>query len=194
VNLPDSAITAVHRSDDSGTTANFTDYLAQTAPKVWTQPGADVFPYKSGDGANGTSGVISAVTNGKDTIGYADLSKAGSLSIAKIKVGSNWVAPSADGAAKVVDNSPIATGRATNDVAVEVKRTTTDATEYPLTLVSNLIVCQTYADSKVGALVKSYAQYLTGADGQQAAAKAAGSAPLSSNLASKVAAAVATVK
>jgi phosphate transport system substrate-binding protein len=34
--LPDLAITAVHRSDDSGTTENFTDYLFATAPDVWT--------------------------------------------------------------------------------------------------------------------------------------------------------------
>ena len=34
--LPDATITAVHRSDDSGTTKNFTDYLFQVAPDVWT--------------------------------------------------------------------------------------------------------------------------------------------------------------
>ena len=34
--LPDPAITPVHRSDESGTTANFTDYLDQAAPDVWT--------------------------------------------------------------------------------------------------------------------------------------------------------------
>lgn len=34
--LPDAAITAVHRLDKSGTTGNFTDYLYQNAPDVWT--------------------------------------------------------------------------------------------------------------------------------------------------------------
>ncbi len=49
-------ITAVHRSDDSGTTKNFTDYLNTLAPEVWDQKAADAFPYQSGEGAQGTSG------------------------------------------------------------------------------------------------------------------------------------------
>ncbi|MDX6551623.1 MAG: phosphate transport system substrate-binding protein [Gaiellales bacterium] len=194
VSLPNANITSVHRSDKSGTTNNFTDYLNKAAPSVWTNPKDDVFPYKTGDGANGTSGVVSAVTNGKNTIGYADLSKAGSLSVAKIKIGSSFVAPSTAGAAKSVANSPIDTSREANDITVQINRTTTDASEYPLTLVSNLIVCQTYADAKVGSLVQAYAKYVTSDAGQQAAAKAAGSAALSGSLATKVAASVATVK
>jgi phosphate transport system substrate-binding protein len=138
--------------------------------------------------------VVSAVTNGKNTIGYVDKSAAKSLSIAKIKVGSSYVEPTAEGASKIAETSPVATGRAANDIVVQINRTTTDASEYPLTLVSNLIVCQTYTDAKVGSLVKAYAQYVAGSDGQQAAAKAAGSAPLTGALASKVAAAAGTIK
>jgi phosphate transport system substrate-binding protein len=77
---------------------------------------------------------------------------------------------------------------------VQINRKTTDTSEYPLTLVSNLIVCQTYGDAKVGSLVKAYAQYAASSEGQQAAAKAAGSAPLTGALASKVTAAAASIK
>ena len=192
--LPGTTIDAVHRSDKSGTTNNFTDYLNKTAPSAWPQAAADVFPYRTGDGANGTSGVVSAVKNGKGTIGYADLSKAQGLPIAKIKVGRTYVMPTADGAAKVVATSPIDTGREANDIAVKVNRMTTDPAEYPLTLVSNLIVCQTYADPSIGSLVKAYATYVTGTAGQQASAKAAGSAPLSGALAETVAKTAATIK
>ena len=86
-NLPDKAITPVNRSDDSGTTANFTDYLADTAGNAWPYPADDTWPVKGGEAANGTSGVIDAVTNGDGTIGYADESQAGDLGVATIKVG-----------------------------------------------------------------------------------------------------------
>ncbi|MEK9599696.1 MAG: extracellular solute-binding protein, partial [Pontimonas sp.] len=35
VDLPDLAITPVHRSDESGTTANFTDYMSKASPDYW---------------------------------------------------------------------------------------------------------------------------------------------------------------
>ena len=54
---------------------------------------AETWPFKSGEGANGTSGVIEAVTNGKGTIGYADASQAGNLGTASIKVGSSLRRP-----------------------------------------------------------------------------------------------------
>lgn len=183
--LPSASITAVHRSDDSGTTKNFADYLNKTAPDVWDAEPADTFPYSGGEAAQGTSGVIAAVTDGTNTIGYADASKAGDLGVTSIKVGEEFVAPSAEGAAAVVADSPLAEGREASDIAVALDRTTTDPTHYPLVLVSYLIVCQEYADAEVGTLVKAYAGYIAG-DGQQEAATAAGSAPLSTELADKV--------
>ena len=109
-------------------------------------------------------------------------------------MGSSYVEPTAEGASKIAETSPLESGREANDVVVKINRKTTDTSEYPLTLVSNLIVCQTYSDAKVGSLIKSYAQYVAGTEGQQAAAKAAGSAPLTGALASKVTAAAATIK
>lgn len=192
--LPSAAIGTVHRSDKSGTTANFTDYLSKTAPKAWTKPAADVWPFSSGDGAQGTSGVVSAIKGGKNTIGYADESKAKGLGIAKIKIGSQFVAPSADGAAKLVESSPLVTGRAQGDLAVALNRTVTDPSEYPITLVSYDIACQTYGQPNVGSLVKSYLTYVTSAAGQSAAASAAGSAPLTSALVTKAKSAVDSIK
>src|SRR5690606_18811873 len=49
VTLPDLAITAVHRADDSGTTENFTEYLAAAAPEVWTFEPDGVWPLESGE-------------------------------------------------------------------------------------------------------------------------------------------------
>lgn len=192
--LPDATITAVHRSDDSGTTKNFADYLAKVAPEIWDAAPSDTFPYTGGEAAQGTTGVIDAVANGKNTIGYADASKAGKLGVAAIKVGDTFVDYSAAAAAAVVEGSPLVEGRDANDIAIALDRETTDPTHYPLVLVSYLIVCQEYADARTGVLVKAYAGYVASAAGQAEAAKSAGAAPLSADLSAKVAAAVATIE
>ncbi len=103
-------ITPVHRSDDSGTTQNFTDYLAQAAPDNWTYPASQTWPVQGGEAGDGTSGVVAAVTGGAGTIGYADESQAGDLGKAMIKVGSAYVGPSAEAASKVLDESKVGLG------------------------------------------------------------------------------------
>jgi len=178
--LPALAITAVHRSDDSGTTKNFSDYLFQNAKTDWAieKPG-DTFPFESGEGAQGTSGVVAAIENGTGTIGYADASKVSKLTTAKIKVGSDFIAYSPEAAAAVVDGSPAVKGRDAADMAIDINRTTTNPDEYPLVLVSYLIGCQEYADAKVAPLVKNYIKFILSAEGQQVAVTSAGAAPLS---------------
>ncbi|CAN5159155.1 phosphate ABC transporter substrate-binding protein PstS [soil metagenome] len=192
--LPSAAINVVHRSDDSGTTQNFTEYLSANAPTVWDAAPAQTFPYSVGDAAKGTSGVADAASSAKNSITYIDDSGKGKLSVAQLKVGDAFSTISADGAADVVSKSPVADGRDANDLAIAIDRTNTDANAYPLVLVSYLIACQTYSDAAKGSLVKAYAGYVASSEGQTAAASAAGSAPLSSDLATKVAAAIATIK
>jgi phosphate transport system substrate-binding protein len=194
VTLPTAAITVVHRSDDSGTTQNFTDYLATNAPTVWDAPAAQTYPYKVGDAAKGTSGVADAVKAAPNSITYIDDSAAGSFGKAQLQVGTAFSTISAAGAADVVAKSPVATGREANDLAIAIDRKNTDANAWPLVLVSYVIACQTYADPATGSLVKAYASYIASDAAQQAAATAAGSAPLAADLASKVAAAIATIK
>jgi len=192
--LPATPITAVHRSDDSGTTKNFSDYLGQTAPTVWTEKASDTFPFQTGEGAQGTSGVVSAVTNGVGTIGYADASQAGELSTAKLQVGTDFVAYTPEAAAEVVAGSPLVADRAADDLALDLNRKTTNPAEYPLVLVSYAIVCNEYADSAQGELAKAYVEFIASAEGQSVAEEAAGVAPLTSELEANVAAVLATVK
>ena len=186
--LPSTTITPVHRSDDSGTQDNFTQYLSAVAPDTWTDEADGVWPLKSGEGANGTSGVIESVTNGDGAIGFADESQAADLGIAKVKVGEEYVAPSADAAAKVVDASPRVEGRPEGDIAIDVDRNTTEADAYPIVLVSYVIACPTYEDKESADLVRSYLSYVVGSDGQAAAEEAAGSAPMSGALSDEAAA------
>ena len=180
--LPATTITPVHRSDDSGTTANFTDYLEQTSEGSWKYPTDDTWPIKGGEAGEGTSGLVAAVQAGDGTIGYADESQVGDLGVAAIKVGSEYNMPSADGAAKVLANSPKVSGRGANDMAIEVDRTTTEAGSYPLSLTSYLIACPTYDSASDADMVQGYLSYIVSEDGQKTAAEQAGSAPLESSL------------
>lgn len=194
VTLPDLAITPVHRSDKSGTTANFTDYLAKTATDVWTFGSVEEWPLAAGEAAQGTSGVVNAIKAGNGAIGYADHSQTADLSAVNVQVGSEWVEPSAEGAAIALDASKLEEGRAATDLAFALDRTTTEAGAYPVVLVSYLIGCVEYQDADQAALVKGFFTTAISEAGQQAAADNAGSAPISSDLAAQAQSAVDAIK
>jgi phosphate transport system substrate-binding protein len=176
--LPDMAIAPVHRSDKSGTTKNFTDYLAKAATSNWPSGAVDTWALKGGEAANGTSGVIAAVKAGKGAIGYADESQAAGLGVANVGVGSSFVAPTADAAAKVVEGSKLKSGRGTYDFAYDLNRTPTASDEYPIVLVSYHIGCIKAKDKSTADALKAFENYVISTDGQEAAAKSAGSAPI----------------
>jgi phosphate transport system substrate-binding protein len=178
-NLPGTTITPVHRSDDSGTTKNFTDWLHQSAPDVWPDEAGGTWPLSGGEAGAQTSGMVAAVKSGAGAIGYADESQAAGLGVAKIKVGKEYVLPTAEGAAKVVGTSKQVDGRTRYDHALTINRTTTDSSEYPLVLVSYHIGCLQYPDTSTADLVKAFFTYVVSTGGQQTAAESAGSAPIS---------------
>ncbi|MEB4613974.1 phosphate ABC transporter substrate-binding protein PstS [Leucobacter sp. M11] len=192
--LPDQAINPVHRSDKSGTTGNFTEYLGAAASAEWTHGSVEEWPIQGGEAAQGTSGLVDAVTNGVGTIGYADASRAGDLGTVNIKVGDEYVGYTPEAAAAIIDKSPLAEGRGANDLAIEIDRTSTEAGVYPIVLVSYLIGCEEYAEPKTAELVKSYFGYMASEAGQQVAAEASGSAPISADLRTKIDAAIAAIK
>jgi phosphate transport system substrate-binding protein len=197
VELPETRIVPVNRSDESGTTENFTDYLSKVAPKVWTHEVSGEWPVKGGEAASGTSGVVEAVSSGEGAIGYADASQAGELGKALIKVGSNWAEPSAEAAAKVLDLSkedPELEKGQKNVIAFEIDRKTEASGVYPIILVSSLIGCTEYKSASEAGLVKGFFEYAISPEGQALAEEQAGSAPLSEALTKKVEAAVASIK
>jgi phosphate transport system substrate-binding protein len=192
VNLPSTKITPVHRSDDSGTTDNFTDYMHSAAPSVWTYAPDGTWPLKTGESGAQTSGMVQAVKAGDGTIGYADASQAQGLGIAKVKVGNTFVAPSAAGAAHDFDLSKqdpsLSQGKEV--IAYTVERTPTSASDYPVLLVSYLMGCTKYSSTDTTKLVGAYFKYIVSPDGQQVAAQNAGSAPLPPGVSKSVTAAV----
>jgi phosphate transport system substrate-binding protein len=180
--LPDEAITPVNRSDESGTTENFTEYLSAAAGDAWPHDPSGDWPVAGGEAAQGTSGVVGAIGAGSGAIGYADLSQAGNLGVASIGVGEEFVVPSAEAASAVVENSETVEGRGEYDFAIELNRGTTGSGEYPIVLVSYHVGCIEYDDQEKADLVKSFMAYVVSSEGQQAAAEAAGSAPISAAL------------
>jgi phosphate transport system substrate-binding protein len=74
VTLPDLAIQTVHRSDGSGTTYVWTDYLAKVSAEWKTRVGfANSVSWPGGLGASGNAGVAGAVKNSAGAIGYVEL-------------------------------------------------------------------------------------------------------------------------
>ncbi|SEE96428.1 phosphate ABC transporter substrate-binding protein, PhoT family [Arthrobacter alpinus] len=185
--LPDLAITPVHRSDNSGTTENFTDYLAAAASTVWTDKKSGDWPTAlPGENAKGTSGVVKTITETPGAITYADDSAiTDALGKVELKVGDSYVPVTAEAAAKAVDAATVVEGRAANDLSLKLDRKTTVAGAYPAVLVSYGVFCASYPDAATADLVKAFGTFVLSEDGQKQAADAAKSAPLSTELAAK---------
>ncbi|MBO0896806.1 MULTISPECIES: phosphate ABC transporter substrate-binding protein PstS [Arthrobacter] len=195
--LPDTPITVIHRSDESGTTENFTEYLAAAAPAVWSTEASGEWPadLDGQENAQGTSGVVSAAGATDGAITYADASAVEGMGTVAVKVGAEYVPYSSEAAAKAVEASTPVTGegRPDGDMAMDLVRDTTESGAYPVVLVSYHIYCTTYPDSETVDLVKAFGSYVVSEEGQAAAADAAGNAELSQPLREKAEAALAGI-
>ena len=100
VALPTTDITVVHRSDGSGTSAVFTDYLSKVSPEWKEKVGTGTSPsWPVGLGGKGNEGVTGQVKSTPNTIGYVELAYAvqNKLPVAQIKNASgSYITPSID--------------------------------------------------------------------------------------------------
>ncbi len=111
VALPDRAIVVVHRSDGSGTTAVFTEYLAKiSAPWKSTVGAAKSVRWPTGIGAKGNEGVTAMVQSMPGAIGYVELAYARQnkipIALLRNRQGA-FVAPSAQSASAAAIGSPL---------------------------------------------------------------------------------------
>ena len=181
--LPATPITVVHRSDKSGTTQNFVSYFIDTVPDAWPYELSENWPNEVGQGAKGTSGVISTVQQADGTIGYADFSQVGDLGTVAVKVGEEYVEISAEAGSKVIDDSELdSSAEGENRVVVKLNHSTSAEGAYPIVLVSYDIACPAYKDADTAKFVKSWLTYVVSEEGQQTASQNAGSAPLPDSL------------
>lgn len=193
--LPDTAITVVHRSDKSGTTQNFVSYFKDVTPDNWTYDLSENWPNEVGQGAKGTSGVISTVKQADGTIGYADFSQVGDLGTVAVKVGDKYNEISAEAGSKVIgDSKQDDTVKGDNRIVIKINHATEAEGAYPIVLVSYDIVCPAYKDTKQAEFAKAWLTYVTSDEGQKAAQDAAGTAPLPSSLKSEITKSIEAIK
>ncbi|GAB2624906.1 phosphate ABC transporter substrate-binding protein PstS [Streptomyces capparidis] len=184
--LPSLPIQAVHRSDDSGTTKNFTAYLGKTAPNVWKYEADKKWPAKGGQSADGSSGVAAQVKQGSGTIGYFEISYAEANQIKTVSLDTGAgdpIVPSTEAASKAIAEAKIVgTG---NDLAMDIAYDTKAAGAYPISLVTYEILCDKGNKADTLKSVKAFLEYTASEAGQQSIADK-GYAPLPTEVAEKV--------
>ena len=166
VRLPATPITVAHRSDGSGTTENFTKYLATAAPGTWAlKSGATVEWPADTQAGNGNQGVAQIVKGTTGAIGYVDLSdaKASGLQTATLK----------NKAGKLVKPTLEATSAALAGITVadDLSYNPLDAggdTSYPIAAPTWILVYKTQTDKAKGEALKSFLTFLL-TDGQDIA-------------------------
>jgi phosphate transport system substrate-binding protein len=181
VTLPDMAITTVHRSDGSGTTGVFTDYLSKVSPEWKTKVGSGTtVAWPGGVGGPGNAGVAGAVKNQPGTIGYVELiyaiqNKLG-YGIVKNAAGT-YVAASLDSTTKAADGfvSPDFGNLKGQQAKLSITNSA-NADAWPISTFTFLLLPKDFSDKAKGLAILRFAWY--GTHEGQAFAKDLGYAPL----------------
>jgi phosphate transport system substrate-binding protein len=192
--LPATRISPVYRSDSSGTTDNFQQYLAAAAPNSWTRGTGSEFQGGVGEGAQKSAGVIQAVQSASGSIGYVEKGFAdqSGLPYAQINDGSGPVALTEDAARKAIDSATFAGWG--NDLELNLKSiySTRAAGAYPLVLATYEIVCSKGYDPATSAAVRSV--LTVAADDAQDGLSAAGYVPLPDKFKKRLIAAINAIR
>ncbi|MGW2722206.1 phosphate ABC transporter substrate-binding protein PstS [Streptomyces sp. NPDC001492] len=166
VKLPDLKIQAFHRSDESGTTDNFTKYLKAATPDNWKYSGGKAWQAKGGQSAAQSSGVAAQVKQTNGAIGYFELSYVtDGVKAVSINTGASApVAPSSDSATKAIaDAKVVGTGK---DLSLQLNYNTKADGAYPITLVTYEIVCDKGNKADTLPATKAFLRYIASEDGQ----------------------------
>jgi phosphate transport system substrate-binding protein len=165
--LPDLKIQAFHRSDESGTTDNFTKYLIATAKKDFPYEGGKAWQAKGGQSAPQSSGVAAQVKQTSGAIGYFELSyaKDGIKTIAIDTGAAEPVKATVDNATKAIaDAKVVGTG---TDLSLQLNYATKADGAYPMVLVTYEIVCDKGNKADTLPAVKAFLRYAASEDGQK---------------------------
>jgi len=161
VSLPSTPITEAVRSDSSGTTQNFTLFLKDAVPSVWTLGSSSTIKWPSTARAgSGNPGVAQIVKSTAGAIGYVDYAdaKASDLSFASVENSSgDYIAPSPASA------SAAAAGVTPASNLTFAAAWASGASSYPITYQSWDLVYATQPNANDAALLQAYLGYLLGA-------------------------------
>jgi phosphate transport system substrate-binding protein len=193
--MPAEDIHVVYRSDLSGTSDNFQQYLQAASGGAWTKGAGKAFNGGVGTSAQGNEGTSEAVKKTEGAITYNEWSYAMKqhLDVAGIKTAGGVVHIGNDWVGKTISDVTVkgqGQGHNPNDLVLDLSKVyaTTTPGAYPILLASYEIVCSKYPDTEVGKAVKAFMQS-TITDGQQGLTQL-GYIPLPSDFQTKVAAAV----
>jgi phosphate transport system substrate-binding protein len=150
VTLPATDITVVHRSDSSGTTAVFTDYLSKVSAEWKDKVGSGQAPsWPVGIGGKGNEGVTGQVKNTPNTVGYVELAYAvqNNLPVAQVKNASgSFIEPSID---SVVTAASGALASTPDDLRVSITNGS-GAQAYPISSYTYILVYKNQKDAVKG--------------------------------------------
>jgi phosphate transport system substrate-binding protein len=161
VTLPDLAIQTFHRSDASGTSFNFSNYLNKTAPTDFPAAANKQWPGTGGQSAQGSKGVAQAVKSTSGAIGYAEVSYATSNSLPTANVGNaagKFVPLTAANAANFIGKAKVDTTGGNYLFNFDYTYSADDA--YPAVLVTYEIACSAGNDSAKLPLLKNFLSYM----------------------------------
>jgi phosphate transport system substrate-binding protein len=184
VTLPATAIKVFFRSDESGTTENFTKYLQAASAGAWTAEPGKKWTGK-GEGKEKSAGVSDGVKSTDGGITYVEWSyaKDNDLGVAKIDNGGGAVELSGESVGKAVEAAK-QDGEG-NDLRLKLDYATKEAGAYPILLVTYEIVCSKNKDAEKAKNIKSFLKFFASAD-EQKKLEEIGYAPLPASVQSKV--------
>lgn len=189
VSLPDLKINVAHRSDGSGTTSIFTNYLSSVSSDWKSKVGASLsVNWPVGVGGKGSEGVTGVVSQTPGSIGYVELSYAvqNKLKVAELKnKAGKWVLPTLDGASAAASKAVVP-----DDMKVVIVNADGDAS-YPISGFSWVLVYQQQTDKTKGTELVKLLDWMIH-DGQKLG-PALQYAPLPANLVSREEALLKTV-
>src|ERR1700734_1097346 len=189
-NMPAEDIHVISRSDASGTSDNFQQYLQAASGGAWTKGAGKTFNGGVGTSAQGNEGTSEAVKKTEGAISYNEWSYAMKqhLDVAGIKTAGGVVGIGNDWVGKTISDVTIK-GQG-NDLVLDLSKVdaTTTPGAYPILLTSYELVCSKYPDAQVGTAVKAFMQS-TITTGQQGLTQL-GYIPLPADFQTRVAAAV----
>jgi phosphate transport system substrate-binding protein len=175
-NLP---IQVYVRSDKSGTSGVFTDYLSKAGGGAWTVGSTQTFPVDHGQiGKTGSDGVSNAVAAADGAIGYAEHSFAKERSLGEVAVkngAGGFKTPVDANVTAAIDDATI-----NADGTLTLNYLTTVAEAYPISTVSYLLV-PSKLDANKGDNLKAFLAYILSSTGQGKAPNL-GYAPLSAKI------------
>ncbi|MEU6754851.1 phosphate ABC transporter substrate-binding protein PstS [Streptomyces sp. NPDC046685] len=169
--LPALPIKAVHRTDGSGTTKNFSAYLAGAAPKQWPYPPANDWSGQGGHGASGSQSLADHVQSTDGAIGYFELSFATERKMRTVKIATGAAQPVS--ASVETATAGIATAqlvRADGDLTLALDYATNRDGAYPIVLITYEIVCDKGNKPETLPALKSFLTYTASEKGQAALA------------------------